>query len=173
MKNRKNKKLAQDILAMVHRDQDMRKRGKWDVSVDKRNTKRLKEIIRKYGLPTISLVGKTAADGAWLLAQHADLDVKFQKRILALMENAVVRKEADKKHLAYLTDRILVNTGQPQLYGTQFFTNKNGVLGPHPIRDAARLAMRRKKSGLELFSLYAKRLQQIKRKFLKLKKHAS
>lgn len=174
MKNRKNKKLAQDILAMVHKDQRMRKSGKWDASVDKRNTKRLKEIIRKYGWPTFSLVGKAGTDGAWLLAQHADLDVKFQKRILALMENAVVRKEADKKHLAYLTDRVLVNTRQPQLYGTQFFMNKNGVLGPRPITDVTRLAIRRKEFGLELFSLYTKRMQQINRKFFRSnKKRAS
>jgi hypothetical protein len=165
-----NKELAQEILAMVEKDQHMRKSGKWDASVDKRNTKRLKEIIRKYGWPTISLVGKAVADGAWLLAQHADFDVRFQKRILALMENAVVRKEADKKHIAYLTDRILVNTGRPQLYGTQFFMDKNGVFGPKPIKNQKQLAQRRKKFGLKSFVAYERLLQNKYKLFPQLQK---
>jgi hypothetical protein len=63
-----------------------------------------------------------------------DHDVKFQEYCLNLMKNA---SDGDvlKKQIAYLTDRILVNTGKKQLYGTQFYLNKKGVYGPRPIKD--------------------------------------
>jgi hypothetical protein len=94
----------------------------------------LKKIIKEIGWPVISKVGKEASQAAWLVAQHADHDVKFQEYCLNLMKNA---SDGDvlKKQIAYLTDRILVNTGKKQLYGTQFYLNKKGVYGPRPIKD--------------------------------------
>ncbi len=161
----KGKELSREIIVMVKKDQRMRKGSVWNALVDKRNTKRLKEIIKRYGWPTLSLVGREAADGAWLLAQHADLDVRFQKKVLGLMTQAVAHGEARKKHLAYLTDRILVNISKPQLYGTQFFTDKQGILGPRPIKNPQHLAARRKAFGLEPFSLYIKRVRRVSRFF--------
>lgn len=42
----------------------------------------MKKIVKKHGWPGISLVGKKASVGAWLLAQHADRDLRFQKNVL-------------------------------------------------------------------------------------------
>ena len=80
-----NKKLAEEILERVRIDQTMRKRfvaGKvnWDKRIDERNTDWLKKVIARHGWPTISMVGKRASHDAWLLAQHADHDLKFQKK---------------------------------------------------------------------------------------------
>jgi hypothetical protein len=59
------------------------------------------------------------AQAAWLLVQHADLDRAFQKQCLRLLETAVKNKDAEPQHLAYLTDRVCVGDGLPQVYGTQ------------------------------------------------------
>lgn len=85
------------------------------------NTERLKQIIAEYGWPGYSLVESPGAQAAWLIAQHADHDRTFQKQVLALLEVAVQQHEADVQHWAYLTDRVRVGEGLPQLYGTQFF----------------------------------------------------
>jgi hypothetical protein len=52
----------------------------------------------------------------WLLSQHADNNVDFQKQALTNIEKY---RGQDNEHYRYLHDRIAVNTGQPQKYGTQ------------------------------------------------------
>src|SRR5262249_1178792 len=76
-------------------------------AVDQRSRDRLKEVVNKHGWPGKSLVGKDGAHAAWLLVQHADGDLAFQKRCLALMK-AAPKGDVEPQNVAYLTDRILV-----------------------------------------------------------------
>jgi hypothetical protein len=84
-----NKKLEKIINKMVEIDQKMRKKamktGILNKKIDKKNTLKMKKIIKQYGWPTISMVGEKASKNAWLLVQHADHDVEFQKKCLKLM----------------------------------------------------------------------------------------
>src|SRR3972149_4787486 len=157
-----NRKLAKIINKMAIIDQKMRreaaKTGIWDKQNDKKNTLKIKEIIKKFGWPTINLVGKKASHNAWLLVQHADHDIKFQKKCLKLMENIykINPNLINKTNIAYLKDRVLVNEGNKQLFGTQFYTNKKGIFGPRPIKDIKNLDKRRKEYNLPPFSEYKK-----------------
>lgn len=101
----------------------------------------LKQIVAEYGWPGISLVGQEGATSAWLVAQHADFDVPFQRQCLGLVEEAYAKGEVTGMHLAYLTDRVLIAEHKPQLYGTQ---------GAPIYSDAekAQVEARRKKVGL-------------------------
>lgn len=126
----------------------------WDASLDKKHTAALKRLVRQHGWPTISLVGQKAANAAWLLAQHADHDPEFQESCLAMMK-ALPQKEIIPKDIAYLTDRVLVARGQPQLYGTQFWDYGDG-LEPRPIQNESELDQRRKRMGLGSFTEYVK-----------------
>ncbi|KKR74109.1 MAG: hypothetical protein UU18_C0034G0005 [Parcubacteria group bacterium GW2011_GWB2_40_8] len=150
---------------MIERDQKMRKlfmkkRSNWNANVDMKNTEKLKKIINKYGWPGKSLVGEKAADAAWLIAQHADHDVKFQEKCLCLIKKAVKIGEASKKNLAYLIDRMLVKNRKKQIYGTQFrYESEQNLLKPYLIRDKKNLARRRKNAGLESFTVNMKRLR--------------
>ncbi len=152
-----NDQLAAELKAMGEADQAMRNTAgqdlaKWDGSLDRKHTTRLKQIIKRYGWPTISLVGVDGTQWAWLLAQHADHDVAFQKRALKLMR-ALPDAEVLKRNVAYLEDRVLVAEGKPQLYGTQFM-GSGADLQPQPIADEAELDNRRKAVGLEPFAEY-------------------
>lgn len=115
--------------------------------VDRVNTARMKEIVAQYGWPGHSLVGEEGALAAWLLVQHADEDVGFQKHCLELLRTAVAAGEASAKHLAFLTDRVRVNEGKPQLYGTQLKA-RDGNWESADIEDVARLDERRAAVGL-------------------------
>ena len=55
-------------------------------------------------------------------------------------------------------DRVRVNAGQPQLYGTQF-TAIGGEFGPGSIEDPQRLDERRAQAGLEPFADYESRMR--------------
>ncbi len=153
-----NKLLKDKILRMVKKDQEARKKSAWKKisMIDKKNTLEMKKIIKKHGWPGKSIIGKKASVGAWLLAQHADKDLKFQKKCLELIKETIQHGEIEKKCLAYLIDRINVNEGKPQVFGTQFFIDKNNKFVPRSIRDKKNLAKRRKEFGLPPFQEYKK-----------------
>ncbi|OGH91639.1 MAG: hypothetical protein A2534_00925 [Candidatus Magasanikbacteria bacterium RIFOXYD2_FULL_39_9] len=161
-----NEKLKKEILLMVEDDQKMRSGDQWNSEIDRLNTERIKIIISQYGWPGKSLVGEEGANGVWLLVQHADHDVEFQKHALKFLQEAVANEEAEKSNEAYLVDRIKVNTGQPQLFGTQFYEDEKGQFGPRPIEDPENVEERRRIFGLEPFSEYQ---QLMERKHTELK----
>jgi|AntRauTorcE11897_2_1112592.scaffolds.fasta_scaffold07530_2 hypothetical protein len=142
--------VAVEIKQMVDVDQAMRERSDeddfWDEEVDARNTERMKEIVAEIGWPTISKVGQDNASSAWLLVQHADHDVEFQLHCLQLMQEAP-SSEVDKTDIAYLEDRVRVNQGLGQLYGTQF-TQENNQHVPRPIEDEESVDARRAEIGM-------------------------
>ena len=129
-------------------------------AIDMKNTARMKEIVAQMGWPTKTLVGEKGARAAWLLVQHADLDVAFQKQCLPLMEKSVAAGEGSAKDLAYLTDRVLVAEGKPQRYGTQFH-NEEGKLVPRPIEDEANVDARRAAVGLGTMAEYNAQMQRM------------
>jgi hypothetical protein len=53
------------------------------------------------------------------LIQHADRDIKFQKKYLKLLKEAANNNQAHLQNVAYLTDRILVAEKKKQRFGTQ------------------------------------------------------
>ncbi|MBI2103591.1 hypothetical protein HYT59_01145 [Candidatus Woesebacteria bacterium] len=127
--------------------------------VDKQNLIEMKKMVKKFGWPTISLVSRRTSHMAWLLVQHADSDVRFQQHCLELMKRAVKGGEVTKANIAYLTDRILVNKGTPQIYGTQFYRNRAGKLLPRPVLNVRSLDRRRKEMGLASFKDYKQKVE--------------
>ncbi|HKW78607.1 MAG TPA: DUF6624 domain-containing protein [Candidatus Limnocylindria bacterium] len=143
--------IAAEILAMVERDQGMRKRllndtRAFDATIDRENTRRLQEIVAEIGWPTRTRVGLAAEDGAWLLIQHADHDRVFQRYCLELMR-AQPPTEVCPKHLAYLEDRITVGEGRAQRFGTQL-RKAGGGYEAAPIEDPERVDELRAGVGL-------------------------
>ena len=73
------------------------------------------------------------------------------------MHVAVSKKNADGGDYAYLTDRVLVNTGKKQLYGTQTRLNKEThKYVPLPIANEAKIDLRRTSVGLSVLAEYLK-----------------
>ncbi|MBE8724379.1 DUF6624 domain-containing protein [Flavobacterium hungaricum] len=108
----------------------------------------LNEIIDQMGYPTIDKVGKEASEAAWLVIQHAVSQPEFMKKCLKLLAYAVHENKASEINLAYLTDRIAVFENKPQLYGTQFDWDENGLLSPNTFDDLESVNQRRKRIGL-------------------------
>jgi hypothetical protein len=115
----------------------------------------LKDIIKRYGYPGYDLVGKKSGDHFWLMVQHSDADLAFQKEVLPLMEKQVQHKNAGGSNYAYLVDRILVNKGNKQLYGTQITYRSNICQAyPKPLQDSLNVNVRRKEVGMEPIEAY-------------------
>ncbi len=159
-----DKILAKKINRMARNDQRMRKSFEktdvWNAHIDKKNTAELKKIIKQYGWPTIPLVGKKASFNAWLIAQHADHDRNFQENVLRLLTKIDKKqKEAiDRTRIAYLTDRLLVAKKKPQVFGTQFYFDKNRKLKLYPPKKGhgSSINALRKEYGLPTLEFHLK-----------------
>lgn len=117
-------------------------------AVHNNNAAALNKIIDTIGYPTIDQVGKPASEAAWLIIQHSIGQPAFMKKCVKLLAKAIAENKADPKNLAYLTDRIAVFEGKPQVYGTQFDWDKNGVLRPNPFDNLTDVNQKRKSIGL-------------------------
>ncbi len=159
-----NPQLRAELLEMSRIDQAARRgialpelEGLSMMDVDATHTARMKEIVAEYGWPGESLVGEDGARSAWLLVQHADMQPAFQRECLDLM-TAAPEGDVSPLDLAYLTDRVLVNEGQKQIYGTQFHM-VDGQSVPRPIEDEANIEARRAAVGLSSMKEYTARMQ--------------
>ena len=128
--------------------------------IDAQNRERLKAIINQYGWPGVSLVGLEGASALWLLVQHQDLDVDFQKYCLELLKKAVSHYEASSQSQAYLTDRVKMNEGKPQIYGTQWI-REGEKFYMYPVEDIEHLDERRLEMGLDTIAEYKKQIQMV------------
>lgn len=155
-----NNMLTQEILAMAEADQrilqELAETGELGTieyhprvrEIHIKNTIRMKEIIEEYGWPGRDLVGQEGAEAAWMVVQHAVLDLDFMQSCVPLLENAVKNNQSEGWHLAFLRDRLLTLRGQPQIYGTQFDRDEEGWPIPYPIEDEADVDQRRADLGL-------------------------
>lgn len=170
--NLSSKKIQDQILDMMSRDRKEHKvaskNGNWSKwkEIAKANTRNLKKLVAKHGWPTISKVGKRASRAAWFVTQHSDADFDFQRDMLMAIKKAagVNPKDVLKENLAFLEDRVLVNSGKKQLYGSQFYVNKKGELVPRPISNRKNLDERRREYNLPPFSEYVESAKEYSKK---------
>ena len=153
--------LRQELLAMLAADQKDRADPEAGVGGDQERTERLGRIVAEHGWPTRTLVGDDGATAARAIAQHSDLDPAFQRRMLGLMREAAAVGEADPGDLAYLTDRVAANAGQPQTYGTQMGCGPDGKPQLAPLAQPDRVDELRRAAGLPTLAEYLTELEKI------------
>lgn len=143
------KNISNELMKRFETDQKLGKEQKWKeyAKVCFENTKWLKEVISKYGWISSEQFGEQQELFSWLIVQHSD-DLDFQKESLESLKKLPLTKQR-RGHIAFLTDRVLVNEGKKQIYGTQFLNNK-----PYPIENIEDLDKRRKEMHLEPFEEY-------------------
>ncbi len=119
-------------------------------------------IFDEVGFPDYEMVGKEASEAFWLIVQHCDHDPVFQERVMVAMKDAVMRGQADGKNLAYLTDRVLVNTGRAQEYGTQLeYEHAEARAYPKELARPAEVDARRAAVGLEPLGEYMNSMSEL------------
>ena len=128
--------------------------------IDADNLARMREVVKQLGWPGRSEVGVDGTEAAFLLVQHAQLD--FQKQMLPLVEKAYRAGELHGQDFALLQDRVLMNLGKMQSYGTQ--ANQVSKWKGHeptlyPIEDEEHVDKRRAEVGLMPLADYIKILK--------------
>jgi hypothetical protein len=171
----KNEELKRELLHMLEEDQAVRApflQGRQPTEAETRamverdtsDTKRMSEILDKYGFPGVKLVGINATRAFVTMLLHSP-SLELQKRALPHVERAVRRREIPPDDFALLADDVLTGEHKPQLYGTNFkFVGDKVALDV--TQDPTRLDERRRKLGLPPIREYAKQLAELYKKSL-------
>lgn len=155
-----NEALRRELIAMREEDLNVREELASDgalfegyhptmEAVHRRNGLRLLAILNEVGWPGRSLAGEDGCEAAWLIAHHALPLPELGRLALTLLQEAVVAGEAPALQAAMLEDRICMNEGRPQVYGTMYDWDEDGRMVPIPIANPAGLDARRIAVGLE------------------------
>lgn len=101
--------------------------------------------------PTRAVVGATGTRAVWLLAHR---DTALARAALKRMMEAGP-DESNAADVATLEDRLRLQSGRKQLYGTQFRAGSDGRLVVAPMEDSAHVDLRRAEAGLPPFRISA------------------
>jgi len=82
---------------------------------------KVEKILDTYGWLGADVVGQRGNLVLWLVIQHSDLAI--QKKYQPMMEDAVKKGNLNPANYAWTIDRILVNEGEKQIYGSQLKMN--------------------------------------------------
>ncbi|MGG7467983.1 DUF6624 domain-containing protein [Chryseobacterium arthrosphaerae] len=124
-------------------------------SVGKDNQSRIKRLYAEYGYLGFKQVGEANATKFWISIQHADDDVGFQRTMLKAMKKEIGKKNAHKNEYAMLEDRVAINSGQKQRFGTQVTYNKAEQAVPkNGLTDSMNVDKLRVEYGLPSFKEY-------------------
>jgi hypothetical protein len=144
---------AQTLEEVFERDQRVRKEKvpfKEFAKVDHKNQELVVSILEKCGMPTLEEVSEKQLYTVWLVLQHSR--PKIRAKYFPLIEEAVENGELSKSKYALMKDRILMDDGEPQLYGSQIYRGKL-----YDLRNPETVDERRAEMGLEPLKVYLKR----------------
>lgn len=120
---------------------------------DSSNIILVRDILDKHGWMGPDSVGETGNVALFSVIQHADLAT--QKRYLPMMRAAVAIGNADGGDLAYVEDRVALDEGKRQIYGSQIgFDKDTGNYYLLPLGDPYHVDERREKVGLSPIADY-------------------
>ena len=118
-------------------------------SIDQRNRDWLASEFGQNGWFTISEYGEDADIAAFLIVQHADRDVQFQRDMLEHLEPLAQSGDTNSGGYAMLIDRVAVNTGELQVYGSQGYCSGPSVWQARPYEGTLdEMNQRRRSVGL-------------------------
>lgn len=116
--------------------------------VDSVNEVRVAAIIEQVGeYPGLGVVGELQKNTTWLVIQHAPID--FQERYYPFVEKAADEGQVSMGDWAYLVDRMNMNRGQKQVYGSQMRQKSDdSSYEIYPLEDPYHVNERRASVGL-------------------------
>lgn len=114
-----------------------------------KNAARLRELIEVHGWPAEDMAGQDGAEAAWLIVQHSVGEPHFQRHVLELLRACIAQGRVPAWHAAYLEDRIAMQEGRAQCYGSQWMDDtRDGRTRPWTLAEPDRVNELRASVGL-------------------------
>jgi len=163
-----NKKLREELLKLAEKDQTRLRNtiGETEKSEDllkrmranrEKNTVSLCTIVKEYGWPTTTLVGKDGVAAAFLLLKNSS-SFALQADLFPVIVAAVKKGDIPRSSFAAYFDRLRSGAGLKQLFGTQV-TISGGFLVLYPIEQEKYVDVRRKQYDLPPLAEYLRTLE--------------
>ena len=132
------------------RDQEIRKEGvDYDGMVDHKNLELVISIDQVCGLPK-GIENEKQINIIWLVIQHSKAE--YRKRYINYFVDANEDGAIDPGSIALMMDRMAMDDGKPQIYGSQLLGDNL-----YNLRDASTVDQRRASVGLEPLKEYLNR----------------
>jgi hypothetical protein len=128
-------------------------------TVDGDNTQYLRTLVMDIGWIDAKRFGKQTATNAFLIVQHSG-DLRLMQAALPEIEKDMKAGVGDPQDYALLYDRLKLNLGERQRYGSQIGQDKEGNPIVLPLEDKAKVEEFRKAIGLFPLSQYLKFFEQ-------------
>lgn len=168
-----NKKLREELIKMADKqrelllrvvDKDQKKLSDQEklYKIYDDNIAKFCQLIKTYGWPTSAVVDQDGVMATFHILNNAGT-YEFQRDLLPVIVAAIKKDSLQKSEFAGLYDRLRVNAGMKQLFGTQA-VSMGGFLVLYPIEDEGRLAVRRAEYGLPSIDQYMRILENTYRK---------
>lgn len=121
---------------------------------DSVNLAEVEKILNLYGWLGEDAVGERGSTALYLVIQHADKETRA--KYLPIMRDAVKEGRAKAANLALMEDRVALEAGKKQIYGSQLARDtQTGKYYFRPIEDEPNVNIRRAAMGLEPLEYYA------------------
>jgi hypothetical protein len=135
---------------MVSKGEELGKIGYQMMQIDSVNQARIKPILHRYGWLPKSKVGEKASDAIFFVIQHSGFEL--MRQYFPSLKDLASKGEANPTHAAMMEDRLLVNEGKKQIYGTQATSDSstNGKTYIWPIKNPDMVNQLRKETGFDL-----------------------
>jgi VWFA-related protein len=163
-----NKKLRDELLKLKEQaqqrlDEDISDNRKPEALIERmresrgKNTARLCTILKQYGWPTTVLVGHEGVDAAFFVLRNSSA-ASLKVDLIPAIVTAATRGDISPPDFASFIDRLRLEAGLKQLYGTQA-TISDGLLVLFPIEAETHVDARRKQYELPPLADYLRFLQ--------------
>lgn len=163
-----NKKLRDQLLklkenAQQRLDEDLNDNKKPEALIKRmrefrdKNTARLCAIVKQYGWPTASLVGQDGVDAAFYVLRNGSTG-SLKVDLIPAIVAAVTRGDISRPEFGGFVDRLRLEAGLKQLFGTQA-TIRDGLLVLFPIEAERDVDARRKQYELPPLADYLQFLE--------------
>jgi len=137
-----------DLSELPQEERPAASKAMWEPleAMDKRLLAELLTMIPEDGWFRKSVYGEQAAGAAFLIIQHSNLEQ--WRRFVPILEPLVAEGEVDGEEYGLMYDRLAINEGRPQRYGTQM-TCKAGkfVIDWDNLEDPSNADERRRAIG--------------------------
>lgn len=148
--NKLSRETKEEILLNLNISKEEFEQENWNLveKQDSLNLIKVSKIIDIYGYPGKTLVGEKTNVIVWSVVQHSNSIEKY----FPLIKDAGEKGELAMNLVAMMEDRMLMNQGKEQVYGTQIKgekINNEHIFFVWPIKDTGNVNERRKNIGFE------------------------
>lgn len=121
------------------------------IDQDRARVELVRSVVEDGSWLDAALYPDSFRSNVWLIAQHSP-DHAFMALVLSHIEPLALAGRFDGREYAMMYDRVAINEGRPQRYGTQL-TCIDGTMQPGPVEDLENVDALRAERGFAVVRL--------------------